>query len=198
MKATGSKRAVIWMLVAALAGITGTVSYLHALYVVQHVGNAGAVAYLVPAVPDLMIVTSSVTLLEAVRLGSNRPWLAMLSLGVGAVVTVVMNVAAGLHDGPGGALVAGLIPVAFILTFETLLALFRIWREAPLSIEDVATCGHKVATTADEAILAAVAGGLSHRKAGAGFGVSHTYVGRLVTAAATPAGPELNGAGPHD
>ena len=194
------------MLVAALALITGTVSYLHALWVVRAVGNAGAVAFLCPAVPDLMIVTSSVTLLEAVRQGARRPWQAMLALGVGASATVVMNVAAGWHDGWGGSLVAGLIPVAFILTFETLLVLFRIWRDAPLTTDSAAACGHKVATTRDEAIVAAVKAGLSHRAAAKGFEVSHTYVGKVVATVATPAevatatvpDPSLNGSASHD
>lgn len=110
---------------AALAGITGVVSWLHAYAVVREVGNTGTVAYLVPFVPDLMIVTSSVTLLEAARTGMRRPWMAMLSLAVGAGVTVVLNVAAGWRQGPGSCLLNGLIPVAFVLTFETLIGLLR-------------------------------------------------------------------------
>jgi hypothetical protein len=200
--ATQSKRAAVWLLVAALAAITGTVSYLHALWIVHAVGTTGPVAYLVPLVPDLAIVTSSMALVEAKRLGADRPPAATVSLIVGVVVTIVQNVVAGWHPHLWhwiGALVAGLIPVVFILTFETLLTLFRIWRET-LTDEPAATCGHQVATSLDAAIIAA-APYLSKRALGPAFGVSRPHVDKLLppvpkVAADTPEHANTNGSNP--
>ena len=55
----GSIRFLAGLSLAALAAITGIVSYLHALTVVYLTGSAGLVAYLIPFVADLMIVTAS-------------------------------------------------------------------------------------------------------------------------------------------
>jgi len=113
---------------AALSAITGVISYEHGLDVARRVGNGGIVAYLVPLVPDLMIVTSSLTLLEASAARARRPVMAMLALVAGVGWTVAMNVAAGWQHGWGGALLAAGIPLAFVLTFESLLWLFRSGR----------------------------------------------------------------------
>jgi hypothetical protein len=195
--ATQCKRAAVWLLVAALAGITGVVSYLHALYIVQLVHNTAPVAYLIPFVPDLMIVTSSVTLIEAKRLDDSRPWQATLSLAVGVVVTIVMNVAAGVHDGRGAMLVNGLIPVAFILSLESLIVLLGKWRNAPLSEDPAATCGHKLPVTLDEALQAAYPA-LSKRQLAEAFEVSRARVDHALPPVPKVAGTAaMNGDGSH-
>lgn len=116
---------------AALAAITGVISYNHGLDVVRLVGNTGTVAYLIPLVPDLMIATSSLTLIEASALGIRRPFMAMVALVAGIGWTVAVNIADGWRGGPGGALIAAGIPLAFVLTFESLLWLFRRGRGGP-------------------------------------------------------------------
>jgi hypothetical protein len=189
----------VWLLVAALAGITGVVSYLHALYVVRWTGNHGGVAYLIPFVPDLMIVTSSVTLLEAKRIAGRRPWQAMLSLGTGVVVTVVMNVAAGLRLGDGSMLLNALIPLAFILSLESLIVLLAVWRDAPLSADPAAACGHVLPLTLDDALKAAAAS-MSKRQLAEAFECSRARVDQALppvprVAAATAA---MNGSGPGE
>jgi hypothetical protein len=105
--------------------ITGIVSYQHGLEVVRATGSTGIAVFLVPIVPDLMIVTSSLTLMEAAAIGARRPRLSTAALVAGIVWTVAMNVAAGWRNGPGGALIAAAIPVAFVLTFESFLWLAR-------------------------------------------------------------------------
>jgi hypothetical protein len=197
VNATRSKRVFVWLMVAVLAGITGTVSYLHALYVVRWAANTGPVAYLIPFVPDLMIVTSSVTLVEAKRVADRRPWQAMLALGTGVVVTVVMNVAAGLHYGAGSMLLNGLIPVAFILSLESLIVLLGIWRNAPLRAGEEATCGHFVPLNVNDAIVLAARTdpGLSIRALSDAFGVPRARVSQLVPR--KPSLAETNGQG-HD
>lgn len=63
--ADGRLRLVAGLALFALAAITAIVSSLHALAVVRAVGNTGAVAYLIPLVALLMIVSASMALLEA-------------------------------------------------------------------------------------------------------------------------------------
>ncbi len=133
---------------AMLSAITGIVSYQHGLEVVRATGSTGVAAYLVPVVPDLMIVTSSLTLMEASAIGARRPWTAMAALVAGIGWTVAMNVAAGWRNGPGGALIAAAIPVAFVLTFEAFLWLARRSPRRAIS----AITGQRRPPTVDEAL----------------------------------------------
>ena len=112
------------LLAAALSAITGIVSYRHGLDVARLTANTGMVAYLVPLVPDLMIATSSVTLIEAARHG-KRPATAMAAFAAGFGWTVAQNIAGGWGGGVGGRLIAGGIPLALVMTFESLLWLLR-------------------------------------------------------------------------
>src|ERR1039457_3663375 len=123
--ATRSRRLLAALTLAALSAITAIVSYEHGLEVVRLAGNTGLVAFLVPLVPDLMIVTSSLTLLEASAVKAPRPGMAMVALVAGIGWTVAMNVAAGWRHGTGGALIAAGVPLAFVVTFESLLWLYR-------------------------------------------------------------------------
>ena len=127
--ADGRLRLIAGLALFALAAITAVVSYLHALAVVRSVGNAGALAYLIPFVADLMIISASVALLEAARNSAGKPALAIVSLVFRIGATLAMNVAAGWHHGSAGALVAALPPVALVLSLETLMGLVRRSRE---------------------------------------------------------------------
>lgn len=89
--ADGRIRLIAGLALFALAGITAIVSYLHALAVVRAVGNVGAVAYLVPFVADLMIVSASMALLEAARNSAAKPALAIVSLVFGIGATLAMK-----------------------------------------------------------------------------------------------------------
>ncbi len=185
----GLIRLTAGLALAALAAITGIVSYLHALAVVHATGSTGAVAYLVPLVADLMIVTASLALLDAIRHRARKPPLAMLSLAVGIGATLAMNVAAGSQNGAGGALVASLPPVAFVLSLETLMGIVRLARGGT-AVQEAATgepCPHGVARTADEAIVNAwlhardcLGEPLSQRQHAATWGVPRTKVAALV------------------
>ena len=117
-------------LAGALSAITGVISYEHGLEVARWLGNHGLVAYLVPLVPDLLIASASLTLLEASAMRSRRPWIAMAGLVAGIGWTVAMNIGAGWHEGPGGRVLNAGIPLAFVLTFESLLWLIRRGRGA--------------------------------------------------------------------
>lgn len=192
----GPIRPLASLSLAALALITGVVSYLHALSVVHATGSAGAVAYLIPFVADFMIVTASLALLEAARNRAGKPPLAMLSLAVGIGSTVAMNVVAGLQHGAGGALVASLPPVALVLSLETLMGIVRRGRGGQEAARDD-RCPHGVAGTVDEAIVNAwlherdcMDGKPVQRQMAAAFGVHRTRVAALVGS--------LNGQHPQD
>jgi hypothetical protein len=142
----------------SLAAITGIVSYLHALTVVHLTGSAGLVAYLIPFVADLMIVTASLAILDAIRHRAPKPPLAMVSLVTGIGSTLAMNIVAGLHTSAGGALVAALPPVAFVLSLETLMGIVRLARAGEGASHLTATdgqCPHQVAMPAEDAIVTA-------------------------------------------
>lgn len=189
---------------AILAAITAVVSYLHALAVVRAVGNSGLVSFLIPFVPDMMIVTASVALLARARAGLARPPLAVVSLLVGIGVTLAMNVAAGWPHGLPGALVAALPPVGFILSLETLLGLVRRDHAAAVATPVAAPVARPVATrprpakvakgrpdpaTTEAAVLAALATNpdSTHKELAAAAGVSERtarrYRARLTAAA---------------
>lgn len=184
---------------AALAVITGVVSYLHALSVVHLTGSTGAVAYLIPFVADLMILTASLALLDAIRHRARKPPLAMVSLAVGIGSTVAFNVVAGLVHGAGGALVASLPPVAFVLSLETLMGIVRLARgsDPGTTGDEDGRCPHGVARTIDEAVVTAwehqrvcLGERTAQRPFADGFGISRTKLLALVANA--------NGQHPHE
>jgi len=186
----GSIRFLAGLSLAALAAITGIVSYLHALTVVYLTGSAGLVAYLIPFVADLMIVTASLAILDAIRHHAPKPPLAMVSLVAGIGSTLAMNIVAGLHISAGGALVAALPPVAFVLSLETLMGIVRLARASDGASHLTATggqCPHQVAMSAQEAIVAAylhardcLGEPMSQRQLSATFGVPRPKVATLV------------------
>jgi len=184
--ADGLIRLLAGLSLAALALITGIVSYLHALAVVHATGSIGLVAYLIPFVADLMILTASLALLDAIRNQARKPRLAMVSLAVGIGATVAMNIVAGLAHGPGGALVASLPPVAFVLSLETLMGIVRLARGGqPGAIAEA--CPHGVAGSAEEGVELAWLHGRdclddppSQRQLAGAFGLSRARVAALV------------------
>jgi len=172
---------------AVLSAITGVISYSHGLDVARWVGNVGLVAYLVPLVPDLMIVTSSLTLIEASAVKAPRPLVAMLALLVGIGWTVAQNIAAGWRNGPGGAVLAAGIPLAFVFTFESLLWLVRRGRggtslpPAPATQPVLERVPADVQSAALAALQATTAAGnpLSGRQLETRFGLSRAEATRV-------------------
>lgn len=185
--ATRSRRFLAALTLAALSAITGIVSYEHGLEVVRLAGNTGLVAFLVPLVPDLMIVTSSLTLLEASAVKAPRPGMAMVALVAGIGWTVAMNVAAGWRHGTGGALIAAGVPLAFVVTFESLLWLYRRGRGGAMEDPAPATHGQPPPLTLD-AVIEAAGPHLSKRQIAAAFEVSRARVDKVLPPAPNVAG----------
>lgn len=212
--AARAPRAVGWLALAGVSLIAGIASYFHALAVVQAAGASGAVAYLVPALADLVILGASADLLAASRAGHPRPPLTMAALSVGVVVTLAMNVAAGWHHGLGGRLVAGWPALAFILALESLAGLVRRGRGGAFPPENgsaPAAPGHPEPFTADDALRALIET-MSQRKLADMLGVPRSRVAVWAARVApvaeeppagaaspanpdAPAGARLNGSG---
>jgi hypothetical protein len=154
------------LLAGALSAITGVISYNHGLTVARETGNTGMVAYLVPLVPDLMIAMSSLVLFVASTTQVPRPKPAMAALVAGIGWTVAQNVAAGWHQGAGGRTLDAGIPLAFVLTFESLLWLFRRGRGGASQAPVPAASSHDqpVQPPTAEAALAALLAADSERR----------------------------------
>jgi hypothetical protein len=177
---------------ALLSAITGYISYLHGFEVAILVHNPRAVAYWLPLVPDLMIVTSSMTLLEARASAGVRPFTSMTALVAGIGWTVAQNVAAGLHDSPGNALISAGVPLAFVLTFESLLSQFRQAREGKADINCPPDDAGPVDVAGTMRQLVEFYG--SQRAASDELRIPRDHLRKLI---AVPAGAAMNGDGPH-
>lgn len=182
----------LWSALAAIALIAAIASYLQALTVVQAADGHGPVTYFVAALADPTLFAASVNIIDSIRRGQGVPVLALLSIGVAAVVTVGANVEAGHpHEVPPW-LVRVWPPVAFLLALESLMSWIRRTRPRHRAATGD-PCPHKLAATADEAIVTAYLhgrdclGAASYRAIGAQFGAHHTKVADLVRAAETPA-----------
>lgn len=125
MQNLSPRRVCAGMVLAALSAITGIISYEHGLIMARETRNTGLVAYLLPLVPDLMIIGGSITLVEASARGLPRPLPAIAAIVAGIGWTVAQNIAGGWHGGAGDRVVSAGIPVAFLVTFESLLWLLR-------------------------------------------------------------------------
>ena len=139
-RTASAPRVVGWLALAGVSLIAGIASYFHALAVVQAAGATAPVAYLVPALADLVILGASADLLAASRSGQRRPQLTMVALGAGVVVTLGMNVVASHPHAMPSWLVDGWPALAFILALESLSGLVRRGRGgAALSSAPAAT-----------------------------------------------------------
>lgn len=203
------------LMLAGLAVITGIISYQHGLDVARAAGAVGIVAYLIPLVADLLIAASSLSILDASRHGGGRPLFAWVSLAVGIVVTVVMNVAAAWSHGWAPRLLNAVAPVALILSYETLMSMIRRHRARALG-EDTPShsevtssqCPHMPAKTAEDAAVVAYfhakdceGSRPSQRQLAEFFGINRAKLSELIKKAEEPSTPtaapepSLNGSG---
>jgi hypothetical protein len=121
-------KAIRWSTIAAVsvvALVAGFVSYRHALQVVSEHGETGWLARCYPLTVDGLIYASSMVLLNAARRGLDRPPLAYAALVLGIAATLAANVAAGLANGPEGALEAAWPAPALVISYELLMLVIR-------------------------------------------------------------------------
>lgn len=111
--------------VSVVALVAASVSYRHALQVVEAHGETGWLAYCYPLTVDGLIYAASMVLLNDARRGYRGHWLAYGALGLGIAATLAANVAAGLSTGPIGALIAAWPAPALVVSYELLMLVIR-------------------------------------------------------------------------
>jgi hypothetical protein len=111
--------------VLGVAAIAAVVSYTHIydLAVAHH--ESGTAARLLPVSVDGLIVSASMTLLDAARKRLDAPPVAYLMLWLGVGATVAANIAFGLPYGRLAAIVAAWPAVSFVGSVEMALTLAR-------------------------------------------------------------------------
>jgi hypothetical protein len=112
--------------VSLVALVAASVSYRHALQVVEAHGETGWLAYVYPLTVDGLIYAASMVLLNDARRGHKHGhWLAYGALGLGIIATLAANVAAGLAAGPVGGLIASWPAPALVVSYELLMLVIR-------------------------------------------------------------------------
>jgi len=188
---TAAERAIRWSTIAAVSAVAivaGWVSYDHALAVVRAHGESGSVAWLYPGTIDGLIYSASMVLLDAARRQRQAPPLARWMLGAGIVATLAANIAAGLHFGPVGAIVAAWPALALVGSYELLMVVIRgsaaAISEAPADAAAdmvLAQVAQDAETAAQVALSATIAAGnpLSGRQLADRFGLNRAQVARV-------------------
>jgi hypothetical protein len=120
--------AVTVLLVAAIAAI---VSYQHLYHLAITHGETRLDAALLPLSIDGTVVTGSLLMLRAARLGLGTPWLARVMMAVAVIMTIAANVAFGWAAGAWGILMAGWPAAAFLMNAEGSISFGRKTRAAP-------------------------------------------------------------------
>jgi hypothetical protein len=122
---------VIWPSLAFVAIGAGVASYLDALTVMQATIGHAVVAFIVAALADPVILATSADIRDATRRGAGRPRWSVLSLGVAIAMTVYLNVMAAYPHAVPPWLVRAWVPVAFLLTLESLMSYTKRGRGGP-------------------------------------------------------------------
>jgi hypothetical protein len=208
-------RIVAGTAIAAVAAVTGRVSYTHIYRLSVALHQPEALARLMPFGVDGLIMIGSLVLLQS---EPGQKWLGWLGVGPGMAVSLFANVESGIRYGWLAATWAGVPAISFSLaTF-----ILERWLKAqvnrvaeggpevaPADVEAIRAevlaevlanqprpCPHGVAETAEDAVINAylhrrdcLAGTNSQRALSSSFGVSRQRVAELV-------GP-LNGSGPE-
>lgn len=119
----------------AFTAITAVISYTDGLYLIRYAGADGWSAYLYPLLPDGLILICSVRLYEA---APERPRWAMAGVIIGIVLTLAMNVGAGVLHNWMYALADGVVPVIFFVALEVLRGAVRRREAASVPAADTA------------------------------------------------------------
>lgn len=194
--ATSSTRRTVGLTMAGLAIACAVISYTDGLFLVHRAGATGWVAWLYPLLPDGLIVISVASLYDASQSRARRPRWATTGLAIGAVLTLAMNVAAGLAHTEMDALVDGVVPVVFFVAVEILNGLIRRGRGGDVDRPAAAACDHELPPpplTLDDAIRAAAEAGLSKRRIADVFECGRPRVDQVLPP--VPKVPELAAAG---
>lgn len=101
-----------------VAGVTGWGSWGHIVHMGHSVGEPSA-DWLPVAIDGMMFNGTILVAVDRFRGRVARPW-AVISLWLGAVLTLVFNLASAYERGPGAMLIAVMYPVALLCTVEAI------------------------------------------------------------------------------
>lgn len=191
---------------AAGSAVGACASYQHALSVVIVADGRHPVAYFIPALADLLVMSSAANILDALRHGSGWkriPWLSVASIAVALAVTIGMNKAATHPASFPAWLVNVWPPVSFALFLEAFLGHARRTRARAAQAEQdaagpslqAAAAGARTPREQLDAWLRELCDGESQNKVADLVGVSRP---RVAAAILPPAATSLNGDAPHD
>ena len=156
--------------------IVAVVSYLDGLYLIRYIGATGWAACLYPLIPDGLILICS--------LGRRAGW-SMAGVVLGVLLTLLMNVGAGILHNWMYAVADGVVPVVFFVALENV-------RHAPERGRDGAALSAVPAAPAEagtggtrsrEAIFLELAQAGTRKEVGQFLGMSPSQVQRRVDAA---------------
>lgn len=133
------------------------ISYNDGLFVTRLAGNTGRVVYVYPLLPDVLIVISLLALREATSAGVDRSGWAVAGLRLGIVLTLAMNIYAGVEHSVLAAIQDGAVPVVFFIAVEIVLWHVRHGRHAPAPEVADPAVSRSVPSTVFEAAKASMA-----------------------------------------
>jgi hypothetical protein len=148
------------------------------------------------------VVTGSLLMLRAARLGLGTPWLARIMMAVAVAMTIAANVAFGWTAGAWGILMAGWPAAAFLMNAEGSISFGRKTRRAhpePAAGELAARVAHDAEQAAQVALRATLAAGnpLSGRQLQERFGLNRAQVAQVRQTVLTGANGHAEGRSPR-
>jgi hypothetical protein len=183
---------------AAVTGIAGIASYLHALIVVQVADGHTFVARCIPVLADLVIASAAANLLDAGSRGGRLPRLSIAAAVTGVAVTLAANVASGTPHAVPVWCVNVWPPVAFVLALESLVGHVRRSRDTAINFINPADAGRPEpgpVVVADE-LQRLVSHFGSQRAMAAELRIPRDHLRKLIAPPAEMAA--MNGQRPHD
>ncbi|MEV0619617.1 DUF2637 domain-containing protein [Nonomuraea sp. NPDC050404] len=120
------------LVTAAVSGAVGWISFRHFVDLAITLGERPSEAFLYPAAAEGMVIMAGLVKLYCSRRGLRVPLLAWTALVFGVAVALVVNVAHGWANGQGAAALGALAPLAFLASYELLMRLIRLVRQAAM------------------------------------------------------------------
>jgi hypothetical protein len=133
-------RALIAVAVIAVAIVAGTVSYSHLLWLAQTSGGMhGFNAHIMPvSIDGLLCVASLVMVIQSLDTGKSS-WLPRVGVIAGIAGTLAANASFGWRNGWPGVIVSAWPALAFVLSTEIALSMFRHRSRVPMPSADAVT-----------------------------------------------------------
>lgn len=124
--------AVAVVVTMAVGAAAGYISFSHFVALAVSLGEPGGQAFLFPAAAEGMVIMAGLVMLYCSRKDLPVPLLVWACMAFGVGVALVVNIVHGMARGTGAAALAALAPIAFLGSYELLMRLIRLVREAAM------------------------------------------------------------------